>query len=317
MQVLSVLPRQEDDNLMVAGGPDDAGVYRLDEERVMIQSVDFFTPIVDDPADYGRIAAANSVSDIYAMGGSPSTGLNVVGVPLEQVGRDRLGSILAAAQETMNQAGGVVLGGHTVKTPEPLFGMAVTGFAHPDKLLQNAGVSPGEKLILTKPLGTGIVTTAFQQQDSPPDPLAGTVEWMSRLNDVGPVLAGGEWVSGMTDITGYGLLGHCLELLGESAGARIRLSKVPVVEGIRELIEAGFVPGGTKDNWEAFGKQVQMNVDDEAAKWILSDAQTSGGLLLSVPDHSVEEVQTLLGEEKWRYEIMGEITDRPGVVVKP
>lgn len=311
------MPEQVDDRLLVGGGPDDAGVYRLEGGRVMIQSVDFFTPIVDDPAAYGTIAAVNAMSDVYAMGGRPATALNVVGVPLEEVGRERLSTILRAGARAVMDAGALLVGGHTVKNPEPVVGMAVTGFADEDDLTVNGRSEVHDRLILTKPLGTGIVTTAHTRNEVPERSLCRAVDWMERPNTVGPALAEAGRVSTMTDVTGYGLAGHLLEMLEASQGARLSLDALPLLPGVRDLIEADFVPGGTRDNWESVRDRVSLRVDDEQAPWLICDAQTSGGLLMAVPDDEREAVQTLLREAEWCHEVIGRVTGEPGIVVEP
>lgn len=318
MEVLSQLPAQTaGDQLIVGGGPDDAGVVRLEDGQLMVQSVDFFTPIVDDPEAYGRIAAANSISDLYAMGTSPRTALNIVGVPLEEVGRDRLARILTAGSETLREAGAMLVGGHTVKTPEPLYGMAVTGFAEEDSLVVNGTAQPGDRLYLTKPLGTGIVTTAHKRQEVDKDVLSGAIEWMGRLNDVGVSLAEEGYVHSMTDITGYGFLGHAYEMLGEGLGARIDGDRLPRLEGVEGLIETGTIPGGSRDNWESVRDRVRMEREDEdeVLRWLLADAQTSGGLLLSVPEESETAVESLLDREELVSAPIGRVTEGPEVVV--
>lgn len=315
MKVLKALPDQQSENLLIGGGPDDAGVYRIDEHRVMLQSVDFFTPIVDEPSDYGRIAAANSMSDIYAMGGRPETALNVVGVPLQEVGIERLQSILSAGQETVNRAGAVVVGGHTVKTPEPLFGMAVTGFAEEKVFRRNGQGRPGDSLILTKPLGTGIITTAHKQQQADDAQLREAVHWMTTLNEVGADLAESNLISCMTDITGYGFLGHLLEMLGESMGARISYSSVPVIEGVLDMAREGFVPGGTHDNWQSVKTNVDARKLDEHQRLVLADAQTSGGLLIACDPEDRETVRRILRENELEDAVVGTITEERQVVV--
>jgi len=316
VQVLDGLPEPASDRLVVGGGPDDGGVYRMDDGDLMIQSVDFFTPIVDDPEAFGRIAAANSMSDIYAMGARPRTALNVTGVPLEDVGIQRLQQILRASHEKVQEAGAVVMGGHTVKSPEPFFGLAVTGFSPDERLIQNLHANVGDRLILTKPLGTGILTTAHKNGEIPRDEwLEEGIQWMGRLNDVGATLADRGWISSMTDITGYGFLGHGFEMLGEHQGMEIEYDQLPVLPGITELIDAGHVPGGTRTNWDSVNDQVQIEGDTEPVCWLVADAQTSGGLLLAVPDDNVHEVSDLLNSEELCSDVIGQVTDQPGAVI--
>lgn len=309
MKVLDQMPEQFSDRLVVAGGPDDSGVYEINEDQYMVQSVDFFTPIVDEPEEYGAIAAANSMSDVYAMGANPATALNVVAVPYDEVGEDRLSEILNGEAETVESAGGVIVGGHTVKNPEPVVGLAVTGFVDPSHLVRNHDCEVGDKLFLTKPLGTGIVTTAFQSEDIDEEILSGATESMKRLNDVGVKLAEEKLVNSMTDITGYGLIGHAHEMIGDTLGAEISLEAIPKLEGVRKLVEKGYVPGGTRSNWEAFENWVEIGFESDFARWIVADAQTSGGLLLSVPESSEEEVSDLLNHENLHSDSIGEVTE--------
>ena len=316
MQVLDGLPEPTSERLVVGGGPDDGGVYRMDDGNVMIQSVDFFTPIVDDPDAFGRIAAANSMSDIYAMGAHPRTALNVTGVPLEDVGLQRLQTILRSSHEKVEQAGAVVVGGHTVKSPEPFFGLAVTGFSAEDRLIQNDYAEVDDRLILTKPLGTGILTTAHKNGDIPHEEwLEEGIQWMSRLNEVGATLAERGLISSMTDITGYGFLGHGFEMLGEDHGMEIEYDQLPILPGIPDLIADGNVPGGTRTNWSSVEDKVQIEGETEPACWLLADAQTSGGLLLSVPETNRNDVSDLLRSKDLCSDVVGRVTDQPGAVI--
>ncbi len=319
MRVLDQMPEQVSERLIVAGGPDDSGVYEVNDDRYMVQSVDFFTPIVDDPGDYGSIAAANAMSDVYAMGADPATALNVVAVPYDEVGEDRLSGILNGEATKVREAGAVMVGGHTVKNPEPVVGLAVTGFVDPDRLVVNGTGAVGDRLFLTKPLGTGIVSTAFQDGNANVSDgvLSEATNAMRRLNDAGITLAGNGLVNSMTDITGYGLIGHAREMLGDSLGARVSLSNLPVLTGVRDLVDEGFVPGGTRDNWSAFSDRVKLEVEDEWGQWIVADAQTSGGLLLAVPEKSVSSVRNLLDESDLHSGCIGEITKDPSFRVVP
>lgn len=315
MKVLNELPEQVSENLVIGGGPDDSGVYRIGEDQLMVQSVDFFTPIVDDPYAYGEIAAANSVSDVYAMGARPATALNVVGVPMEDVGEDRLVKILTGESEKINEGGAVIVGGHTVKNPEPVVGLAVTGFVQPDTLVRNTTARAGDILFLTKPLGTGIVTTAHQRDGAQGRELQEAMNWMARLNDVGPTLAEENLVTSMTDITGYGLAGHAQEMLGPDHGMRINVSNIPRLPDLAELIQAGYVPGGTKDNWEAFKDRVEIETESGVLPWLVADAQTSGGLLLAVDPEDADAVQQTLNERDLCSKAIGEVTEEPAIVV--
>jgi selenide,water dikinase len=302
------MPEQVSDKLVLAGGPDDSGVYEINEDQYMVQSVDFFTPIVDNPVDYGSIAAANAMSDVFAMGARPATALNVVGVPYDEVGEDRLADIIEGEADAVQEAGAVIVGGHTVKNPEPIVGLAVTGFVQPDRLVVNGSCEDGDQLFLTKPLGTGIVTTAFQGEGVEDEVISEATNWMKTLNDVGITLAENELVNSMTDITGYGLIGHAQEMLGQGHGARISLGNLPTLTGVRELVEQGSIPGGTRSNWDAFGDRVDLSIENDFGKWIVSDAQTSGGLLLSVPPSNTDRVSDILEQEGLRSKSIGTVT---------
>ncbi|MFM1943342.1 MAG: hypothetical protein RI897_2324 [Verrucomicrobiota bacterium] len=272
---------------------DDAGVFRLDAGRALVQTVDFFTPIVDDPYTFGQIAAANALSDVYAMGGRPLTALNVMGMPEGAVSAGDIRAILRGGEAKVREAGCVMVGGHTIKNPEPVYGLSVTGLVNPGRLITNAAARPGDLLVLTKPLGTGIVTTAIKRGISVVSLEKRAVAWMRMLNDVGPDLAEKRWVRAGTDVTGFGLLGHLGSLCRASGvGAEIEATAVPAIsKQVRGLIQEGCVPGGTKLNletceeWTEWGSGVT-----EVDKVLLSDAQTSGGLLLCVPRRHLDSV---------------------------
>ncbi len=223
---------------------DDAGVYRIDRDRALVQTTDFFTPVVDDPFSYGQIAAANALSDVYAMGGRPLTALNIMGIPVDLVPAEAIREILRGGALKIKQAKCVLLGGHTIKNPEPVYGLAVTGLVSPRRILTNAGARPGDALVLTKPLGTGIVTTGIKRGLTPPALERKVIAIMARLNDAGPELAERGWVRAAVDVTGFGLLGHLHAMLRAShVGAEIDSRRVPVVgKGVLELIAAGSSP---------------------------------------------------------------------------
>jgi selenide,water dikinase len=247
--------------------------------------VDFFTPIVDNPADWGAIAAANALSDIYAMGAKPLFGLNLVGWPREQLPLDLLGEVMRGGSEVAREAGCLVVGGHSVDDPEPKFGMAVIGEVHPDRMLTNAGACAGDLLVLTKPLGTGILTTAFKRDALLETGLAEAVRSMRTLNAGAARAALEVGVSAATDVTGFGLVGHLLGLLESSrVGGEIAFDALPILQHARNLAGRGFIPGGTHRNLEAAGDRVFWAADlTETDRWLAVDAQTSGGLLLAVP----------------------------------
>jgi selenide,water dikinase len=263
---------------------DDAAVYRLDDERAIIETADFFTPVVDDPYWFGRIAAANAFSDVWAMGGRPLFAINLVGWPVKTLGMEVLGEVLRGGAETARLAGAPVLGGHSIDDPEPKYGMAVTGLVHPDRILRNVGARPGDRLLLTKPLGSGIVTTAIKRGLASPALVERVTHLMAELNRAaGEVLAASGAVHALTDVTGFGLLGHAWEMAeGSGVALRLHAAAVPVLEGVPELAAADVVPGGSKANlaWVAPHLAVAPGVALPAI--VLADAQTNGGLLAAV-----------------------------------
>ncbi len=275
-----------DPNLLVgAATADDAGVYRLSDELALVQTVDFFTPIVDDPFDFGRIAAANALSDVYAMGGRPVTALNLVAFPLERLGREVLAEILRGGAAVAAEAGVAIVGGHSIDDPEPKYGMAVTGVVHPDRLLRNSSARAGDAIHLTKPIGGGMVSTAAKRGLASPALLERTVEVMTTLNAEASARALEAGASAMTDVTGYGLLGHLLEM-ARASGMDVEVSAgaVPVIDGVAELVEGEEPPvaGGTRRNREWVEPYVVWADDvPEPRRWLLCDAMTSGGLLVS------------------------------------
>jgi len=264
---------------------DDAAVYRLDAERAIVETVDFFTPVVDDPYWFGRIAAANAFSDVWAMGGRPLFALNLVGWPVKTLSMDVLGEVLRGGAEAARLAGAPILGGHSIDDPEPKYGMAVTGLVHPDRILRNVGARPGDRLLLTKPLGSGIVTTAIKRGLATPALVERVTRLMAELNRAaGEVLAASSHaVHALTDVTGFGLLGHGWEM-AEGSGVALRLwcEAVPVLEGVAELAAADVVPGGSRANlaWVQPNLRVAPGVALPAI--VLADAQTNGGLLAAV-----------------------------------
>ncbi len=290
-QVLRQLPRAPRDRNLIVGSvtADDAGVYRLPpsaQGRALVQTVDFFTPVVDDALTYGRIAATNALSDVYAMGGRPLTALALLGVPTDVVPPETIAQILRGGAGVARSAKCALVGGHTIVNPEPIYGLAVTGLVDPRRLLTNAKACPGDLLVLTKPLGTGIVTTALKRGVCPPALERKTVALMSRLNAVGADLAEAGLVRAATDVTGYGLLGHLASMCRASGvGAEIASAAVPALgPGVFALIEQGCVPGGSRQNLETARGITEFAADvPEPRRVLLTDAQTSGGLLLCVP----------------------------------
>lgn len=279
--------RPKDPNVLVGHETsDDAGVYKLTDDLAMIQTVDFFTPIVDDPYMFGQIAAANSLSDVYAMGGIPKTVLNIVGFPIKKLDPEILAQILCGASDKVHEAGAIVIGGHSIDDPEPKFGLSVTGLVHPDRVFKNVGAKPGDALVLTKPIGVGIQTTAIKKDALEEHYVEKVIETMAALNNKACEALEGLHPNAVTDITGFGLLGHAYEMAkGSDVSFRIEYRHVPVLAGTKPLAEEGIVPGGSKANhlWlsEAVSYAETISTPDQ---WILCDAITSGGLLVSLPE---------------------------------
>ena len=275
---------------------DDAGVYRLDRNRALVQTVDFFTPIVDDPFSYGQIAAANSLSDIFAMGGRPLTALNIVGFPTDLVRPRVISSILRGGLAKAAEVGCVIIGGHSIRNPEPIYGLAVTGIVDVQHVTTNANARPGDLLVLTKPLGTGIATTAIKRGIASRPLGKRVIALMSNINTVGAELAELRLVRASTDVTGYGLIGHLVSMCRASrVSADIDPAAVPMIsKEIADLIELGCVPEGSRQNLYATTAVVDWENTDEARRILLTDAQTSGGLLLCVAEPKLESVLSIL-----------------------
>jgi selenide,water dikinase len=284
--VLAGLPRGADVDVLVAAETyDDAGVYRLSDELAIVQTVDFFTPIVDDPRDFGRIAAANALSDVYAMGARPVTALNVVGFSLERLGGEVLAQILAGGAEVAGEAGVTIVGGHSIDDPEPKYGLAVTGVVHPDRVVRNSTARPGDALFLTKPIGGGAVTTAAKRGTAPAAVVRACTDVMVTLNASAAAAALTAGPSAMTDVTGFGLLGHLHEMaLASGVEAHVEASAVPALKCAAELLAQGALAGGSRRNREWVEPHVRW--DDavaEPVRALLCDAMTSGGLLIAAP----------------------------------
>jgi selenide,water dikinase len=289
-------------------------VYRLTPELAIAQTVDFLTPLVDDPYQFGQIAAANAISDIYAMGATPLLALNIVAFPTETLPMTVLGEILRGGADTAREADVRIIGGHSIDDREPKYGMAVTGLVHPDRILRNSTARPGDRLFLTKPLGMGIISTAIKRDLAGAALIARAVAVMTTLNKGAARAALDVGVDASTDVTGFGLLGHLREMTaGSGVGARIVCSRVPVLDGVSELARAGVVPGGTKRNlayaeqFTSFGSGL-----DDTQRLIVADAQTSGGLLLAVPpQHAAALARALADHQVPAVAEIGEITDDP------
>ncbi len=294
--LLSGLPRGTDPNVLVGfDTSDDAGVYRLRDDLAIVQTVDFFTPIVDDPFDFGRIAATNALSDIYAMGATPVSALNLVAFSLQDLGGEILTEILRGAAAIAAEAGVAILGGHSIEDSEPKFGLAVTGVVHPDEVITNAGGVAGDSLVLTKPLGAGAISTALKR-GLPGAQLEEAVAVMTTLNREASVAVRAAGAHAMTDVTGFGLLGHLHELaLASGVAAELHTGAVPSIEGVLELLardDEQAVAGGTRRN-RAHAEQFTTFDEEvaEALRWFVSDAMTSGGLLAAVPAERANEVR--------------------------
>ena len=295
--MLGHLPKIDNPNVLVGfNSVDDAGVYKIREDLALVQTVDFFPPVVDDPYDFGAIAAANSLSDIYAMGGKPLSALNLLGFPPQSVPLWAVDEILKGGADKAQEADVAIIGGHTLKTKEPLYGMAVTGIIHPDKIISNADAKVGDSLVLTKPLGIGIITTAIKKDLVDQNVVKEAVSIMTFLNKSASEAMLEVGINAATDITGYGLLGHLYELVHASkAGAKIYLSKVRVIDFAWELAKQKAVPGGTLANLKFLQNKVDWDKEiSKEAKFILSDAQTSGGLLMSVSKEKEKKLLDVL-----------------------
>jgi len=312
-EILKKIPIPDDKNILVGTNTaDDAAVYKLDENTAIVQTVDFFTPIVDDPFDFGAIAASNSLSDIYAMGGKPLFALNVVSFPSNRLPMSVLEEILKGAQHIADKAGIHIIGGHTVDDTEPKFGWTVTGVIHPDKVVTNSSAKAGDVLILTKPIGTGILSTALKQNLLDEESISELKNTMIELNRNAAEAMMEIGVNSCTDITGFGLLGHLLEMMnGSNTAAVIEMSKIPFLNNVIELASSGVIPGGTKDNYEHTLKNVNYSNDiSELRRLIINDAQTSGGLLISIPEAKQNQLMNALRlKGVAKAVIIGNVTD--------
>ena len=284
--MLSQLPLITDPNVLVGVGTvDDAGVYRLTDEIALVQTLDFFTPVVDEPYAFGAIAVANALSDVYAMGGKPVVAMNIVAFPTTTLPLSILAEILRGGAEKAGEAGVVIIGGHSIDDPEPKYGLAVTGTIHPERIVTNAAAIAGDHLILTKPLGIGIITTAIKQAEATPESTRRVIDLMATLNKTSAEVMLEVGVHACTDVTGFGLLGHLFELcVASGVGAEVYLDDVPVLPETWDLAARGVVPGGTRSNLQFLDGKVTWQDDiGEPERLVLADAQTSGGLLIAVP----------------------------------
>jgi selenide, water dikinase len=292
------------DLLVGFAGSDDAGVIRIDSERALVQTVDFFTPIVDDPYDWGRIAAANALSDIYAMGADPLTALQLVGWPRDGLPMELLGSVIRGGADVMAAAGCVIVGGHSIDDREPKYGFAVTGVAPPGDITTNSSARPGQSLYLTKPIGTGILSTALKNGRLESAAVAELVAVMTTLNAAPARAVRRIGARAATDVTGFGLLGHLAEMVRASGtSAVVEVAAVPLLEGARVLAHEGMIPGGTRRNLESVSAMLDPGGSDEVDRILLADAQTSGGLLVAVDspmNSAFEQAIEDEGASAWR-----------------
>lgn len=297
--------------------PDDAGVYQLATGVALVQTVDFFTPIVDDPFDWGRIAAANALSDVYAMGGSPLTALSIVGWPRDHLPLDLLAEVQRGGATVLGVAECTLIGGHSIDDREPKYGLAITGIVDPATMMTNKAARVGDRLVLTKPLGTGIISTAIKRDQASPEQVDAAVEVMTTLNRAAAEAALATGVQAATDVTGFGLLGHLSEITeGSSVGARIDHRWVPLLPGVEDLAAAGVVPGGTNRNLASAGQTTRFEGLSEVMQTVLADAQTSGGLLLAVSDDRCDELVAALGTAGTpAASVIGEIVEGQGITV--
>lgn len=308
--MLRRLPKVHDPRALVGHETsDDAAVYQLSATEAVVETVDFFTPVVDDPFLFGRIAAANALSDIWAMGARPLFALNLVAFPVGKLPNEVLGEILRGGADAATEAGAPILGGHSIDDPEPKYGMAVTGLVHPERILRNVGARAGDRLLLTKPLGSGIVTTAIKRGIADPALVDRAVAVMAALNKAaGEVLAASGAVHALTDVTGFGLLGHAMEMAqGSRVTLRLHAPAVPLLEGVRALAEQDVAPGGSRANLAWVAPHVRFEEAlDAPLRLMLADAQTNGGLLAAVAPERAEAVEEALRQAGVQAAMVGE-----------
>ncbi len=315
--VLRQLPQPHHSELLVgAATGDDAAVWKLDDDRALVSTADFITPIVDDARIWGRIAAANAVSDVYAMGGTPLFALNLVGWNTDDLPIELLGDVLLGGSEIAQEAGFAVVGGHTVADPEPKYGMAVTGVVAPQRVLTNAGLRVGQQLILTKPLGVGIVTTAIKADRSPAEATSAALAAMQQLNARAAQVAVASGATGCTDVTGFGLLGHAGRMAVES-GVRLQIDfdELPLLPHTRELAVDGMAPGGTRRNLAGNAHLLDAAGRDEIDQLIVADAQTSGGLLFAVDPAASDDALSDLRSDGHGAARIGKVTAGEPIIV--
>jgi selenide,water dikinase len=304
------------DLLVGLNSPDDAAIWNLGDGRGLVVTTDFFTPVVDDPFDYGSIAAANALSDVYAMGGKPFLALNIAAMPPD-LPAEITEEIVRGGAEKAREAGVVIAGGHTVQDKEPKYGLAVIGFVDPKHILTKQGAKPGDKLILTKPLGFGVTTTALKRQLAAEEDVKEVVGWMTRLNGTASQIALASGVMCATDVTGFSLLGHGLEI-AKASGVKLSLvfDQIPFVSCAHKYADLWTFPGGAADNRNYYREHVHFkNSIDETMQMLLFDPQTSGGLLMAVPEKNIEQFKNLARKENQPYWIIGEVKKGKGIEV--
>lgn len=307
-KILGKLPKMHNDNLIVGiETSDDAAVYKLSDDLAAIQTLDFFTPVVDDPYTFGQIAAANSLSDVYAMGGKPTVALNIVCFP-NCLDIDILGEILKGGADKVIEAGAVVIGGHTVSDDEPKYGLSVMGIVHPDKVLKNYGSKVGDVLILTKPLGTGILTTAIKADMASKEAYAEGVKVMSTLNKYAGEIIIDHYVSACTDVTGFSIMGHGYEMaIASNVTFKLYKDKLPIIEGVKEYAMMGLVPAGSYNNRNYLDGKYELRNVELWMEDLLFDPQTSGGLLISTTKEESVKIMDKLNRLELKSDIIGEV----------
>ena len=307
-------PNVPDKNLLVGlDTSDDAGVYRLTDDIALIQTVDFFTPVVDDPYLFGQIAAANALSDVYAMGGKPLTVLNLVAFPTGKLDLSILARILEGGASKIQEAGAVLVGGHSIQDDEPKYGLSVTGVVHPDKVIANSGAKPGDYLVLTKPIGVGVVSTAIKRGLVSDEIIDQAVQVMAALNAGSSEVMQEVGVNACTDISGFGLLGHAMEMAkGSGVGLKIRFERVPLLTGTKEFAAQGAICGGSRSNLNFLASDTDFASNiSEIEQLIMADAITSGGLLISVPGDRLDDLIQRLKEKDIQGAVIGNVIAEP------
>jgi selenide,water dikinase len=291
---------------------DDAAVYKLNDEQALIATTDFFMPIVDDPFDFGRIAATNAISDVYAMGGTPIMALALVGMPINKLPLETIGQIIRGGESICAEAGIPIAGGHTIDSVEPIYGLVVLGLVHPSKVKRNADARPGDVLILGKPLGVGVLSAALKKDALGADGYAAMIANTTKLNKPGIALSNMGGVHALTDVTGFGLLGHLLELArGAGLAAQLDMAAIPLLPGVLDLAHEGFFTGASGRNWDAYGKDVTLGAGiTPAQQALLTDPQTSGGLLVACAPECADEVLALFAREGFAHAaVIGKMAD--------